>query len=195
LTRIKACAWRIDSLRIPQEVAKRPLANRNATMHSTPHPIRLPASPETWAQDSAALRARALDLQRARDNGIAQPLLRGKNIGLLCESDADADAAVLRGAAAELGANVASIRPSLSELSTPQDIARTARILGRLYDAVVCHGLSPQLVRQLRDDAGVPVLEGVPCWVDGVDGAQPTIPAAIDSRRFMLQAALLSTLR
>ena len=156
-----------------------------------------PAAPdETWAQDSAVLRDRALDLQRSRDKGIPQPLLRGKNIGLLCKSETDADAEMLRGAAADLGANVASIRPSLSELSTPQDIARTARILGRLYDAVMCQGIAPQLVRQLRDDAGVPVLDGIPSWIAGAQGALTTVslPPA-DDRRFMLQAALLTSLR
>jgi len=161
---------------------------------SKPNTNRLPAPDESWAQDSAALRGRALDLQRSRDLGIPQPLLRGKNIGLLCESDTDADAALLLAAAADLGAKVASIRPSLSDLSTPQDIARTARILGRLYDAVVCQGIAPQLVQQLRDDAGVPVLEGIPSWIDGADAAQAPSPLS-DSRRFMLQAALLTSLR
>jgi ornithine carbamoyltransferase len=165
-------------------------------MQSKPETLRGAASDETWALDSAVLRSRALDLQRSRDKGIPQPLLRGKNIGLLCESDADTVPAMLRGAAAELGANVASIRLSLNEMSTPQDIARTARILGRLYDAVVCHGLPHQLVRQLRDDAGVPVLEGIPSWITVADGAEASaVPSPIDSRRFMLQAALLTTLR
>jgi ornithine carbamoyltransferase len=156
-----------------------------------------PAAPhETWAQDSAALRGRALDLQRLRDNGIAQPLLRGKNIGLLCESDSDADAAMLGGAAAELGAKVARIRPSLSDLNTAQDITHTARVLGRLYDAVICQGLAPHLVQQLRDAAGVPVLEGIPSWNEAPGSPPLAAPATpVDSRRFMLQAALLSTLR
>jgi ornithine carbamoyltransferase len=165
-------------------------------MPSKPTITRTCATDETWAQDSAVLRGRALDLQRSRDRGIPQPLLRGKNIGLLCESDTDADAAMLRGAAVELGANVASIRPSLSNLSTPQDIARTARILGRLYDAVVCQGIAPHLVRQLRDDAGVPVLEGIPSWIASAGSPPPTLQATpADSHRFMLQAALLTSLR
>jgi len=171
-------------------------------MQSKLNSLRLSASLETWAQDSAALRARAIDLRRARDAGMPpQLLLRGKNIGLLCESETDADAELLRGAAQELGANVAHIRPSLSDLSNPQDIGRTARILGRLYDAVVCQGMAAHLVRQLRGDAGVPVLEGIPSWSDGADGAAPTGAAPTepappaDSRRFMLQAALLTTLR
>ena len=165
-------------------------------MPSKPNTIRPAAPDETWAQDSAALRSRAYDLQLSRDKGIPQPLLRGKNIGLLCESDTDADAAMLRGAAADLGAHVASIRPSLSELSTPQDIVRTARILGRLYDAVVCQGIASHLVQQLRDDAGVPVLEGIPSWITGADGALATVSSPPpDSRRFMLQAALLTSLR
>ena len=168
-------------------------------MHTKLDTTRPPAPDETWAPDSAALRSRALDLQRSRDKGIPQPLLRGKNIGLLCESDTDAEAAMLRAAATELGAKVASIRPSLSDLNTPQDIARTARILGRLYDALLCQGVAPHLVRQLRHDAGVPVLEGIPSWITDpafADGMpEPASSEPPDRCRYLLQAALLSTLR
>lgn len=99
--------------------------------------------------------ARALLLSAAA--GASRALLRGRQFGLLCESDLETDAALFRQAATELGAKVAHIRPSLMALGTPQDIQRTAKMLGRLYDAVACQGLVPALVQQLAADAGVPV--------------------------------------
>ena len=138
-------------------------------------------------------------LQQAAEAGESRPLLRGRKFGLLCEIDnaSDDDAALFRRAATELGAHVAHIRPSLTELSTPQEVQHTARMLGRLYDAVECQGMAPALVHQVGVDAGVPVYDGI---------ASPNHPTAklalllgggastLDKRRFVLQAALLSTI-
>ncbi|HYN64874.1 MAG TPA: hypothetical protein VES36_09760 [Candidatus Limnocylindrales bacterium] len=92
-------------------------------------------------RDVSVVLASARTLQRAAQAGMTQPLLRGKNLGLLCEAD-NGDAALFRRAAMELGAHVAHIRPSLSELSTPLEVQHTARMLGRLYDAVECQGMA-----------------------------------------------------
>ena len=138
----------------------------------------------------------ARTLQRASRAGAIQPLLRGKNLGLLCEAD-DASAALFRRAAVELGAHVAHIRPSLSELSTPQEVRHTSRMLGLLYDAVECQGMAPALVNQVGVDAGVPVYDGIALQdhptamlTDLLDDA--TSPA--DKRRFVLQAVLVRTI-
>jgi ornithine carbamoyltransferase len=146
--------------------------------------------------DVDALVASARALQRAALAGLMQRPLRGKNFGLLCESD-DGDCALFRRAASELGAHVAHIRPSLSDLSTPEEVRHTARMLGRLYDAVECQGMAPALVRQVGDGAGVPVYDGI------ASAQHPTARLAslldpatsdADNRRFVLQAVLLSTL-
>ena len=126
-----------------------------------------------------------------------QPLLRGKNLGLLCEADDDGDAALFRRAAVELGAHVAHIRPSLSELSTPQEVQHTARMLGRLYDAVECQGMAPALVQQVGNDAGVPVYDGIASQDHPTARLAALLDgdaAPADNRRFVLQAVLLSTL-
>ncbi len=164
-------------------------------------PFRNPSSPTAIAgaalPPGAALLAQARALQLAAESGQARPLLRGKNLGLLCEAVDDPDAALLRRAAVELGAQVAHLRPSLSELSTTEDIQHAARVLGRLYDAVACQGVAPALVQQLRHHASVPVHEGI---------ASPNHPAAAlagqlegdcspdDKRCFLLQALLLATM-
>ena len=146
--------------------------------------------------DVDALLASARALQRAALSGHTQRPLRGKNLGLMCESD-DADAALFRRAASELGAHVAHIRPSLSDLSTPGEVQHTARMLGRLYDAVECLGMAPALVQQMGAGAGVPVYDGIasPQHPTARLAAllDPATPEA-DNRRFVLQAVLLNTL-
>ena len=145
--------------------------------------------------DVAAVLASARTLQLTAEAGKTQPLLRGKNLGLLCEADDGDDATLFRRAAVELGAHVAHIRLSLSGLRTPQEVQHTAHMLGRLYDAVECQGLAPALVRQVGDDAGVPVYDGV------ASASHPSArlaellggdTAPADKRRFVLQAVLLS---
>lgn len=145
----------------------------------------------------SAVLANARTLQRAAQAGATQPLLRGKNLGLLCEADNDVDATLFRRATVDLGAHVAHIRPSLSELSTPQEVQHTARMLGRLYDAVECQGMASALVQQIGRDAGVPVYDGI------ASSGHPTATLAellggdaspADSRRFVLQAVLLNTI-
>ena len=147
--------------------------------------------------DEQALLEQARGLQRAASAGRSQPLLRGKNLGLLCADDTQPQALLFRQAASELGAHVAHIGMSLTEHSGAQEIAHTARMLGRLYDAVECQGLPAALVRQMSDSAGIAVYDSLAgndrlisrlaAQLDGHAGAS-------DKRRFVLQALLLHTI-
>lgn len=165
-------------------------------MTPTPKHRSLYAYDQMTADDVSAVVTSARTLHRAAQTGTTQPLLRGKNLGLLCEADDD-DAALFRRAAVELGAHVAQIRPSLSELSTLQEVQHTARMLGRLYDAVECQGMTAALVLQMERDAGVPVYDGLaslhhPSARLAELLSRDASPA--DNRRFVLQAVLLSTI-
>lgn len=149
------------------------------------------------SRDAAFVLDQARSLQRAAAAGELRASLRGRKPGLLCEADDSGDAALFRRAAVELGAQVAHIRPSLTELSTLPDVARTAHMLGRLYDAIECRGMAPDLVHQMGVHAAVPIYDGV---------ASPKHPTAEladlldgdalnpDKRRFVLQAVLLRTI-
>jgi ornithine carbamoyltransferase len=156
------------------------------------------ASFESMApRDASALLASADTLRRAAEAGATQPLLRGKNFGLMSEADDEAGAALFRRSVVELGGHVAHIRTSLSARSTGQEVQHTARMLGRLYDAVECQGLASDIVQRVGDDAGVPVFDGIACHnhptakLIGQLGGD-TAPA--DARRFVLQAVLLGAL-
>lgn len=146
----------------------------------------------------AALLADAQLLQRAAREGSTRPLLRGKNLGLLCEDKTECsdDATLFRRAATELGAQVAHIRPSLSERSALPDIEAAARMLGRLYDAIECQCMPTPLVQRLRQHVDVPVFDGLASprhpiahVAELLDGDAEAAPD--DKRRFVLQAVLL----
>jgi ornithine carbamoyltransferase len=148
-------------------------------------------------RDAALLLSYAITLRRSAQAGQRQLPLRGKNLGLLCESDQNEDAQRFRRAATDLGARVAHVRCELSASSSRADIAETGRMLGRLYDGIECLGLESTLVKRLGAAASVPVYDGI---------ASPNHPTAKladqlgaeysldESHRFMVQAVLLSTL-
>ena len=149
------------------------------------------------SHDMNTLLALARELQSESRTGTNQRILRGKNLAVLCDTHENGDAALFLRAASPLGAQVAHLRPNLSELSTPQEVRHTARVLGRLYDAADCVGMAPELVRRIGADAGVPVFDGI------TSSSHPTArlagyldaDAAPDDRRcLVIQAVLLSAL-
>ncbi|MEO8921769.1 MAG: ornithine carbamoyltransferase [Caldimonas sp.] len=155
---INLALWRATNLAsLPSE-----LPVRRKTYRIVFHPLRNecldPLSPREV--DFVLGNARML---RKAGGEFAHRLLRGKNLGLLCESADGVDATRFRRAAVELGARVAHIRPDFSEASAPEVLQQTARMLGRLYDAIECQGLPSSLVQKIEQEAGVPVFDGVAC--------------------------------
>ena len=126
----------------------------------------------------------------------AKPLLRGKKLALLCDSEEGADAHLFRDAASDLGAHVSHIRPRFSDVRGPHDVEQTARLLGRLYDGIECQGLAPTLVEVVKREAGVPVYDGL------ASTNHPTVRLACllsddgakDVRQLVVQTCLVSTL-
>ena len=154
------------------------------------------SDPMTPTEVDAVL-GQARALQIAVGNGTMQGMLRGKNLGLLCESEDTPEALLFRRAARQLGGHVSYVQPSLSELSTPREVQRTARMLGRLYDAVECQGAAHALAPEIGAAAGVPVYGGL------ASPAHPTARLAAllgddtspeDNRCFVVQAVLLTTI-
>jgi ornithine carbamoyltransferase len=149
-------------------------------------------------QPSSAMLANARALQLAAWKGQTPLLLKGKKLALLCVGERAPENDLFLRAAAELGAHVARIPPSLVALSAPpQELRHTARLLGRLYDAVQCEGVPPLLVRRIADEADVPVYVSIaspdhPCTklVDRFDGDA----TRDDKRRFLLQAVLVGSI-
>ena len=155
-------------------------------------PDQTPAS--TLSSEDRALLEQARVLQRAAQSGRVQPLLRGKHLGLLCDDDTRPAAVLFRHAASELGAHVAHIGISLSERSSAQEVAHTARLLGRLYDAIECQGMDGKLVAQVADLSGIPVFDGLAndeAWLLRMALLLGPEAALDENRRYALQAQLL----
>ena len=148
------------------------------------------------SEEEAAVLENARALRRAAHDGRARAPLRGKNLALLCVDCTSDDARRFVHAATGLGARVADIRPNLA-LSAPEELAQTARILGRLYDGVECQDLPPVFVAQTTAHAGVPVFTGL------ASSTHPTArltalleggATSPENRLFVLQAALVTAL-
>lgn len=125
-------------------------------------------------------------------------LLRGRNLGLLCPDPTTPAARLFKEAAAALGARVAHIKAeTFAGGGGDGDLANTARMLGRLYDAVECQGLAPGVAQQLAALTGNVVCDGLATDVVGIDELARQLDGSVDgaeSRRFVLQALLLRRL-
>lgn len=164
----------------------------SASPSSPPEPDAAP-----WPDDDLALFEQAVALRRAFAEGSPLPLLRGRNLGLLCPDANTPAARLFREAAGALGAQVAHIRADAYAIGVDMELASAARVLGRLYDTVECQGLAPGVAQQLAALTGSVVCDGLA--VDG--GAMDRLARRLggsaertDNRRFALQALLLRRL-
>ncbi|MEO7336301.1 MAG: ornithine carbamoyltransferase [Caldimonas sp.] len=155
-----------------------------------------PFNPVTLRELNAVLES-ARSLQAGARRGALQRPLRGKHLCVLVGDENDADMSLFSAAAAELGARVTVIPSSLTELTTPLEVRHTARMLGRLYDAVECQGMAPELVRSIANEAGVPVYDAIASadhptvrLAESIDGEM----SAAENRRFVLQAVLATSI-
>lgn len=174
----------------PHLLSRPPMGSVRPSSHD-----RAPVPPSFF--EEKALLDQARTLQRTAAAGRVQPLLRGKNLGLLCADDTQPQALLFRQAASELGAHVAHIGMSLSEHSSAQDVEHTARMLGRLYDAVECQGLPSALVQQMAAVAGIAVYDALACNEALIARLARQLGGEAElaqNRRFALQALLLHTI-
>jgi ornithine carbamoyltransferase len=165
-------------------------------MHIALNPIRPEQTDAALPRELELLLALARELHAASSAAPLAGRLKGKNLALLSDSAAGADATLFTRAATALGANVAHITPALNELSASRDVEATAKMLGRLYDAVECQGLPPRLVRQIGLAAGVPVYDGLASWrhaTASIASRLNDIGSPPEQRRLLLQAWLVTS--
>ncbi len=101
------------------------------------------------------------DLKRAKYAGTERQRLRGKNIALIFEKTSTRTRCAFEVASYDQGANVTYIDPSSSQIGHKESMKDTARVLGRMYDAIEYRGSAQQVVQELADHAGVPVYNGL----------------------------------
>ena len=103
----------------------------------------------------------ARDLKRAKYARAEQQALTGKNICLIFEKTSTRTRCAFEVAAYDQGANVTYLDPAGSQIGHKESMKDTARVLGRMFDAIEYRGSSQDLVQELSDYSGVPVYNGL----------------------------------
>ena len=103
----------------------------------------------------------AADLKAKKKAGIAHRLCEGKSIALIFEKTSTRTRCAFEVAAADLGMHPTYLDPSGSQIGKKESIADTARVLGRMYDAIEYRGFGQTIVEELAKYAGVPVYNGL----------------------------------
>ena len=100
-------------------------------------------------------------LKMAKYAGTEVPRLTGKEIALVFEKTSTRTRSAFEVAAYDQGAHVTYLDPSGSQLGHKESVADTARVLGRMYDAIEFRGSRQADVEELAAHAGVPVYNGL----------------------------------
>ncbi|MBK9375225.1 MAG: ornithine carbamoyltransferase [Holophagales bacterium] len=103
----------------------------------------------------------ARDLKRAKYAGVETRRLSGKNVALIFEKDSTRTRCAFEVACHDQGASVTYLGPSGSQIGKKESMRDTARVLGRMYDAIEYRGFGQAIVEELARWAGVPVYNGL----------------------------------
>ena len=100
-------------------------------------------------------------LKTVKYAGTEVPRLTGKEIALIFEKTSTRTRSAFEVAAYDQGAHVTYLDPSGSQLGHKESVADTARVLGRMYDAIEFRGSAHSDAEELAANAGVPVYNGL----------------------------------
>ncbi|MBY8885696.1 ornithine carbamoyltransferase [Streptomyces sp. PTM05] len=100
-------------------------------------------------------------LKAAKRAGTEERRLSGRNIALVFEKTSTRTRCSFEVAAADQGASTTYLDPSGSQMGHKESVKDTARVLGRLFDAVEYRGNGQEVVEELAAYAGVPVYNGL----------------------------------
>ena len=103
----------------------------------------------------------AADLKAAKKEGREEQKLVGKEIALIFEKDSTRTRCAFEVAAYDQGAHVTFIGPSGSHMGHKETAKDTARVLGRMYDAIEYRGFGQDTAEELAEWSGVPVYNGL----------------------------------
>ena len=101
------------------------------------------------------------DLKRAKYAGTESARLTGKNIALIFEKTSTRTRCAFEVAAHDQGAHVTYLDSSGSQIGHKESIKDTARVLGRMFDAIEYRGFGQAVVEELARFSGVPVYNGL----------------------------------
>jgi ornithine carbamoyltransferase len=103
----------------------------------------------------------AADLKDAKKEGREEQSLVGKEIALIFEKDSTRTRCAFEVAAYDQGAHVTFLGPSGSHIGHKETVKDTARVLGRMYDAIEYRGFGESVADEFAKYAGVPIYNGL----------------------------------
>jgi ornithine carbamoyltransferase len=103
----------------------------------------------------------AAELKAAKREGREEQKLVGKEIALIFEKDSTRTRCSFEVAAYDQGAHVTFMGPSGSHMGHKETVKDTARVLGRMYDAIEFRGFDQNAAEQLAKWSGVPIYNGL----------------------------------
>ena len=103
----------------------------------------------------------AAELKAAKKEGREEQKLVGREIALIFEKDSTRTRCAFEVAAYDQGAHVTFIGPSGSHMGHKETVKDTARVLGRMYDAIEYRGFGQEIAEELAEHAGVPIYNGL----------------------------------
>ncbi|MFD8799351.1 ornithine carbamoyltransferase [Streptomyces atroolivaceus] len=113
------------------------------------------------AEEFRGLIALSAELKAAKKAGGEVRRLHGRNIALIFEKTSTRTRCAFEVAAADQGASTTYLDPSGSQIGHKESVKDTARVLGRMFDAIEYRGDSQQAVEELAAYGGVPVYNGL----------------------------------
>jgi ornithine carbamoyltransferase len=101
------------------------------------------------------------ELKAESKSGHERRRLQGRKIALIFEKASTRTRCAFEVAAYDQGAHVTYLGPEGSQIGHKESIEDTARVLGRMYDAIEYRGFGQAVVEGLAASAGVPVYNGL----------------------------------
>ncbi|HUA78030.1 MAG TPA: ornithine carbamoyltransferase, partial [Acetobacteraceae bacterium] len=101
------------------------------------------------------------ELKAAKKEGREEQRLVGREIALIFEKDSTRTRCAFEVACHDQGAHVTYLDPTGSQIGHKESVKDTARVLGRMFDAIEFRGFSQEAVEDLAKYSGVPVYNGL----------------------------------
>lgn len=113
------------------------------------------------ADEILSLLKLSANLKEAKKSAKEVAYLTKKNIALIFEKDSTRTRCAFEVAAYDQGAQVTYLGSQGSQIGYKESLKDTARVLGRMYDAIQYRGYEQSVVETLAKYAGVPVWNGL----------------------------------
>jgi ornithine carbamoyltransferase len=103
----------------------------------------------------------SIKLKKDKASGIYNEFLKHKNIAMIFEKTSTRTRCAISTACFDEGAHAEFLGKDDIQMGKKESIKDTARVLGRMYDAIIFRGFKQKIVEILSKYSGVPVINGL----------------------------------